>query len=396
MGTRTLANGRGQAGMSVASPVGPEWLSSTIGAIYDCVLEPAGWQQVLADIANEFAFGNVVLGVMQTHVVAHRLSVQYGYDEEWLRVADGYAPDFYAMWGGPARLQAYPLDEPVVLTDVTSRSHLERFGYYREIIVPRGYWDVVGMAVAREPNVVGYLAFSRHSSAGEVGQRELQGLRLLGPHIRRAVTISNLFDLQAVKLATFRSFIDGLSTAVILVDEALNAIHTNARAMEVLSRGGDVRVVQGRLASGDKLSHAALATAVQQAASDEAQLAVRGIGIPIRSPDGASLLLHVLPLNRGELRPGLWQRAVAAVFVVDVDRALNPPSEAVALLYELSPAEHHVFRYIAEGRTLEETAGLLGVARSTAKTHLLNVFTKTGTRRQADLLALASRLSPQI
>jgi DNA-binding CsgD family transcriptional regulator len=35
----------------------------------------------------------------------------------------------------------------------------------------------------------------------------------------------------------------------------------------------------------------------------------------------------------------------------------------------------------------------MGIARSTARTHLLHVFEKTGCRRQAELIALAARLS---
>jgi DNA-binding CsgD family transcriptional regulator len=48
------------------------------------------------------------------------------------------------------------------------------------------------------------------------------------------------------------------------------------------------------------------------------------------------------------------------------------------------------------GRTLTDAAAALGVARSTAKTHLDNIFSKTGVARQADLIRLGSHLSSPV
>jgi DNA-binding CsgD family transcriptional regulator len=47
---------------------------------------------------------------------------------------------------------------------------------------------------------------------------------------------------------------------------------------------------------------------------------------------------------------------------------------------------------IVNGQTQTDIAQLLGIAPSTVKTHLLKVFQKTGTARQADLVRLASQL----
>jgi len=46
------------------------------------------------------------------------------------------------------------------------------------------------------------------------------------------------------------------------------------------------------------------------------------------------------------------------------------------------------------GRTLAETAAALGIAPTTAKSNLENIFAKTGVARQADLMRLASGLAP--
>jgi DNA-binding CsgD family transcriptional regulator len=52
-----------------------------------------------------------------------------------------------------------------------------------------------------------------------------------------------------------------------------------------------------------------------------------------------------------------------------------------------------VFDLIAGGRTVAEAAGALGIGVSTVRTHLLRIFDKTGTHRQADLVRMASALA---
>jgi DNA-binding CsgD family transcriptional regulator len=66
---------------------------------------------------------------------------------------------------------------------------------------------------------------------------------------------------------------------------------------------------------------------------------------------------------------------------------------ALALLYDLTPAEARIFELVCTGRTQAEISFELGIGRSTVKTHLLRVFEKTGCKRQLDLLKLATSLS---
>ena len=66
----------------------------------------------------------------------------------------------------------------------------------------------------------------------------------------------------------------------------------------------------------------------------------------------------------------------------------------MAALFDLTPAETRVFAMIGGGKTIAETGALLSIGHGTVKTHLLRVFTKTGTRRQAELVELAAALAP--
>jgi DNA-binding CsgD family transcriptional regulator len=154
--------------------------------------------------------------------------------------------------------------------------------------------------------------------------------------------------------------------------------------------------LNGKVRLGSDPSQAVLEAALRLAAENEARLGQRGIGVPASRPGDKARLMHVLPLRRGELRAGLVQRAVAALFVVPAVRAHDPPIDAAVLLYDLTPSEAQIFAMIAAGHTVAAAAENLGIAMSTARTHLLWVLEKTGCKRQVELVALADRLSPPL
>jgi DNA-binding CsgD family transcriptional regulator len=97
----------------------------------------------------------------------------------------------------------------------------------------------------------------------------------------------------------------------------------------------------------------------------------------------------VLPL--GEATPPA--NATAALFVAPAVQPPPPPLAAVAALFELTPSEARVLELVGAGRGNAEVAAALGVSVATVRTHLLHLFDKTGTHRQAELAALLASFS---
>jgi PAS domain-containing protein len=223
-----------------------------------------------------------------------------------------------------------------------------------EWVEPQGIIDSAGIAIAREPSLLGYVSFGRSRSAGDIGEAEIQGLRILGPHFRRAVTISNLFDMKAIEALSFSSALDAMSLGAILVDEAAGIVHANAAAEAMPSEADPIQSVQGIVALPAKAANDALLSAVERAARDELALGQRGIGIPARRKTGEACVVHVLPLRRGELRRGVVQRAAAAVFIAPASMPSQLPTDALALLYDLTPAESRILElaYDASRKTI--------------------------------------------
>ena len=66
--------------------------------------------------------------------------------------------------------------------------------------------------------------------------------------------------------------------------------------------------------------------------------------------------------------------------------------EAASALDGLTPMQARVAELLAAGRSVGETAEELGNAEATPRGHLARIFSKTGTTRQGELVALAARL----
>jgi DNA-binding CsgD family transcriptional regulator len=357
------------------------------------VIEPSRWEDVIGAIAREYTFANGVLTLQAFPSGTVLLATGAGVSPEWMRKFADYGPAAFETWGGAERISRIPLDEPVVQSHQTPRASWVGNRFHEDFAVPHGLFDTVAIKCAGDSTMVGSLTFGRAIAAGEIGEAELVPLRLIAPHVRRALVIGKLLELNSLVAATFESAMDALPTAVILVDAAMRCVHRNRAAAAIAESGGPLLLKSGRVVACTSTAKVALEAAVVAAAGDEAALGRRGLGVPVRDGNGDPFVIHVLPLRRGEIRPGLTPSAVAALFVTQATAPPQFPADALALLYDLTPAETRVLLHVAAGTTIAEIAGELGVRPATVRTHLHKVFDKTGCTRQAELVGLVASLS---
>jgi len=89
-------------------------------------------------------------------------------------------------------------------------------------------------------------------------------------------------------------------------------------------------------------------------------------------------------------------RAIVAAVPLNVKHVLDfpTPSEAqLRALLDLTAAEARLARLLASGDTLEDVAQKLCIKLTTARSQLAAIFSKTGIRRQAKLVAILSRIA---
>jgi DNA-binding CsgD family transcriptional regulator/PAS domain-containing protein len=377
-------------------PLAPERLSDLIGLIYDCTIEPDRWPETMHEICDDL--GCFLGAIYRVDLESSRVSFlrQWNAQLERLALLEKYGPDLARIYQTMQAVRDQQIDEPLVLSRHVSREAWVQTRYYTEWAKPRGVCDSIQTMVLRESRRIGVFAANRHETVGPVCDREVAILRLLAPHIRRAVTIGDLMDLKKVEVQALGSTLDQLSAGVIVVAEGNRILHANQAARRMFAAGSPVRSLSGRLAARGPGAGAELAKAIDLARRNESGIGATGIGVPLADESGEPAVAHVLPLARGDLRTRLMPQATAAVFVTRVEQAPPAKIDAVAATFGLTPAETRVLERLLGGMSLVEAAAALGIAETTAKTHLSRIFAKTGVSRQAELVALVHRLMPPL
>jgi DNA-binding CsgD family transcriptional regulator/PAS domain-containing protein len=337
-----------------------------------------------------------VIGVNDLITGSARLQQHWNYGTEWLERMVHYGPEIAEMLNSVPDLQTRPLDEPVVGMRDLDPGVLQRSRYYNEWVRPQGVIDVVHLTVLRQRTRLGALALSRHESAGLMSDRDVAIVRLLAPHIRRAIVISDVLDLRAVEIRTFEASLDLIATGILLVDGSATIIHANRAARAMLSAGSPIRSERGELRTYRPETSSALMAAISKAIGDEAAIGSAGIGVPAPQADGEPALIHVLPLMRGDVRARIAPRASAALFITPAGDGIGTPAAALAALFDLTAAETRTLELLLAGDTPAQAADKLGIQITTLRTHQAHIFDKTGTSRVPDLIRLAGRFAPPI
>jgi len=364
-------------------PIAAEDFSTLVGSIYDCALDPALWPDTLTALCREMGFrmSSLVLATLPDPRPLLDITTGLSPEQRAPMLENGHAA--IEAWGPPGTLARLPLDTPMVRSLFNPAAGESR--YVRELCLPLGFFDSMSIMFARDATGFSVVSFGRHLDDGPIGPEEVETARLFVPHLKRALTIGRLLEARTIEAATHRAVLDGLAVAVLLLGADLRLLHGN-RAGEALLRTGDpLGRRAGRLAAPRGVA-AAIAAALAQPA---ARLNRRGLGIPARRSDGDELVLHLLPLGGSGPLPD----AAAALFVAPAILPRPAPLEAIAELFDLTPTEARVLELVGRGRSGTEAAAALGIAISTARSHLLRVFEKTGTHRQADLVALLAAFS---
>jgi len=76
------------------------------------------------------------------------------------------------------------------------------------------------------------------------------------------------------------------------------------------------------------------------------------------------------------------------IFILDPEFPVETAEAELRQLYGLTSTEACLANLLMEGKTLDDCCDVLGIRRSTARTHLQHLFEKVGVQRQSELVSL--------
>jgi DNA-binding CsgD family transcriptional regulator len=179
--------------------------------------------------------------------------------------------------------------------------------------------------------------------------------------------------------------LDHLDHGVILVDRDATVLFANAAALECLAAGSALSVSGGRLKAQTSTATTILKNIILRCASGAGGIKERESVVHCRVGDPP---VFVLAARAEGSRPGMTPGSIVTLFITDPARTYVPSAEHLRQQFGLTRTESLLAVDILSGEGLGASARRLGVSVETARTHLRHIFTKTGARRQAELVRL--------
>src|SRR3569623_54183 len=158
-----------------------------------------------------------------------------------------YGNDALDQWGGVERLASLVSEEPLLCSDFNRLEDMYGRPVYENWSKPQGLVDQLVLVLEYNSRMLANIAFGVHESAPPVSEAQIEGLRVLAPHLRRAVIISGLLEGRTQAAASFEAALNALASAVLLVDEQMHIIYANDDAQKMLAAGEPLARFYGRL-----------------------------------------------------------------------------------------------------------------------------------------------------
>ena len=198
--------------------------------------------------------------------------------------------------------------------------------------------------------------------------------------------------------------LDNLETGIIVVDELHDVQVCNKNAREMMADAGVLKLhgdrLKCRLASENSLLHESIdqALGIHPDPSESRKIAVRLSGsnfgetlIAVTTPLQIQRLEEKrqnLPVSKAHYTARIPSRKNALITLCDPGKHKNRSIDMLVDLFDLTPAEAALADCLADDRTLEDAAEILGRSIGTTRVQLQSVFGKTDTNRQSSLVRL--------
>ncbi len=318
-----------------------------------------------------------------------RVQLKASWASLMLRPATSIKPAWIISASGPLALAS---ESPHALG-----SDVPPMGPFRELpadgvmVVERagvlGSLHIIGADIVVNDGSRARLRIARPSREGAFSDQERAYIEMILPHLSRAVRTCDYEHSSRQEVQLLSKVVDNLALGIAILGETGEVIRTNECADYLLKSGKGIRLIRSRLQCDNQLEDRKLHGAIKRAL-DRRMENMPGIAntvIAIKPEGGTWLSILVRPISPGPLVTGARSPALA-VFIRSPEQDHEVPHKVIRELFGLTATEAVLALEMANGYTMDEASGVMGIRRNTARTHLRSIFAKVGVRRQTALM----------
>lgn len=355
-------------------------LSKVIDRFGEAAVDPAAWPAIMDDICRAVGASAAVLlqSDVRTPDVPRTQSMDEGtqvYFKEGWHLSDPRAAGFPRMMSG----------EIVTDHDILTPEQICSDPMYNEVLYPFGLQWFAGVGFWAG-SAAWALAIQRTGREGPFEARDKRLLARLAPRLTETATLSTA--VGRVALTSMTDVLSRVRQPALVIDRQGMVLSTNAAADAGFDE--EIRIRDRQLVVRDKKAAAELDQLIDMIRSTPDTAALPAAPVVVRRTAKPPVVIRMLPVD------GAARTVFLGARVMLVLSNLTPRTPEPALIsqaFDLTSAESRLVSLLASGRSLEEAAQQLRIARETARNQLKSAFSKTGTHRQAELVSLVSQLA---
>jgi len=278
--------------------------------------------------------------------------------------------------------------------DTIADRTLLRSGFYHDWMKPlRLFYGMGGIPLVEGKKMLLVGVHRPWSRQRPYGDQDIGLLQRLFPHFKRALQIQHRLERTVVERDALAETTDHVPRGIFTFG-ADGRLRWANRTGEALCRQADGLTIQRSslttaLPTETQRLHQLIHQTVQTGNSDGVSC---GGAMLVSRPSGLRpYVVLVSPIRAGRRRLD-ERRPAALVFVADPEQKPELPVDRLIRLYGLTPAEAQLAQHLAGGLDLKAIASTIGKTLHTLRSQLKQVFQKTGTKRQTELMRLLSTL----
>jgi DNA-binding CsgD family transcriptional regulator len=360
----------------------------TIEAVYDAAISPDRWMDALwrmRDMLHLCSAAFLVYNADRTQVDGmaacpdpdgHRAQLNTLFRRNML------------YWRGPAtRPGMIARSEELVPNKIFHRSEM-----YQQYWKPRDQQDALRVTISVDDAGINHqLGLVRPKSGSPFDATDIAQVRVLMPHLQRAVALRRRLHHVDVLCATALKALDVLYHSVLLLDQDRRLMHANASGDALLSKADGLGTARGLLVAATPAWTNRLHEALGRASGIRGTPArASALRLP-RPAAGGTLVALVMPF-RQQAHWSLSRRPAILVCVTDPSAVTTPPTRQFAELFGLTGAEAALATDLLAGESVREIAERRSRSVHTVRTQLALLMAKAEVSRQTDLMRLLASL----
>lgn len=373
-----------QVGTAEARPEAS--LLELIDRVYRAALERAAWQEVAAGLSEHFGGAAIWLAIQIPEITPPASVFRVGIRDDMAYL--------------PSREEAL-ISERIwkVGPEIGERFvRMSEYGGARLDTVIDDFMRPQGLAA--EPPIMhvtaperamlsSLITIFRRSDGPPITEAQLAVADRLVPHLARAIEIHARLGGSENSQIALHEVIDRIPTGILIVDDRRLPVITNRMADRIIASGDGFTVDDDGPRGRDGPTTAKLRQLIDSAAQPPRGREFSGGGFMAleRKSGRRPYPVMVTPIIGRPEHSSLID-AAALIFISDPEIRDVSIVNVLMEMYGLTPAEAELAQILSHGMSLEDAARLRHVTLNTARSQLKQIFAKTDTRRQGELLQL--------